>query len=270
MPSFCNVRPAGRWDCSTRRMISSFSEAGYLIPRRPHPRSCLWNGPPLPPGEIVLSEIQTEERVMKICSASHRSRRERVQYCRFGRIRCRRPAAAGSAGHAHRPSGKTSGLHCRHGGVLRRPSSWSAVHNTGAQRPFDVTEVCAATIPVVVKGACRHCARSDATAITRTADRPGDADLVVRALALLEGLCRITRRRLSNRRPPVARSPPRQLLCAPRATGDMGRASGPTGQGQATAEAVQRAASGINAQAAARPACRAIGRSPTKSDLVGH
>ena len=109
--------------------------------------------------------------MMKICSASHRSRRERVQYCRFGRIRCRRPAAAGSAGHADRPSGKTSGLHCRHGGVLRRPSSWSAVHNTGAQRPFDVTEVCAATIPVVGKGACKHCARSDATAITRTADR---------------------------------------------------------------------------------------------------
>ena len=126
-----------------------------------------------------------------------------MQYCRFGRIRCRRPAAAGSAGHADRPSGKTSGLHCRHGGVLRRPSSWSAVHNTGAQRPFDVTEVCAATIPVVGKGTCKHCARSDATAITRTADRPGDADLVVRALALLEGLCRITRRRLSNRRPPV-------------------------------------------------------------------
>ena len=26
----------------------------------------LWNGPPLPPGEIVSSEIQTEERSMKI------------------------------------------------------------------------------------------------------------------------------------------------------------------------------------------------------------
>ena len=199
---------------------------------------------------------------MKICSASHRSRRERVQYCRFGRIRCRRPAAAGSAGHADRPSGKTSGLHCRHGGVLRRPSSWSAVHNTGAQRPFDVTEVCAATIPVVGKGACRHCAWSDATAITRTADRLMTL-IWSSALALLEGLCRITRRRLSNRRPPVAKSPPR-------ATGDVDRASGPTAQGQATAEAVQRSASRINAQAAARPACRAIGRSPTKSDLVGH
>src|SRR6476469_3368570 len=66
MPSFSNVRPAGRWDCSTSRMISSFSEAGYLIPRLPHPRSCLWNGPPLPPGEVVLPETQTEERMMKI------------------------------------------------------------------------------------------------------------------------------------------------------------------------------------------------------------
>ena len=74
------------------------------------------------------------------------------------------------------------------------------------------------------------------------------------------------------------KSPPRQLPCAPRATGDMGRASGPTGQGQATAEAVQRAASGMPqntgpaAPAHRRPraaACRAIGRSPTKSDLVG-
>src|SRR4249920_2779873 len=29
-------------------------------------RKSLWNGPPLPPGEIVSSEIQTEERSMKI------------------------------------------------------------------------------------------------------------------------------------------------------------------------------------------------------------
>ena len=32
----------GRCDCSTRRMISSFSEAGYLMPRLPHPRSCFF------------------------------------------------------------------------------------------------------------------------------------------------------------------------------------------------------------------------------------
>jgi hypothetical protein len=35
--------------------------------------------------------------------------------------------------------------------------------------------------------ACRHCAWSDATAITRTADRLVTADLVVHAFALLEG-----------------------------------------------------------------------------------
>src|SRR5665811_778139 len=39
MPSVSSVRRAGRWDRSTRRMISSFSEAGYLIPRCPHPQS---------------------------------------------------------------------------------------------------------------------------------------------------------------------------------------------------------------------------------------
>ena len=33
--------------------------------------------------------------------------------------------------------------------------------------------------------ACRHCARSDATAITNDGRPPGDADLVVHALALL-------------------------------------------------------------------------------------
>jgi hypothetical protein len=34
-----NVCLIGRYDCSTRRMISSFSNAGYLIRRLPHPRS---------------------------------------------------------------------------------------------------------------------------------------------------------------------------------------------------------------------------------------
>ena len=42
VPSFSSVRHTGRWDCSTRRMISSFSEAGYLIPRLPHPLSCVF------------------------------------------------------------------------------------------------------------------------------------------------------------------------------------------------------------------------------------
>ena len=41
-PEFASVRRTGRWDCSTRRMISSFSEAGYLIHRLPHPRSCFF------------------------------------------------------------------------------------------------------------------------------------------------------------------------------------------------------------------------------------
>ena len=32
----------GRCDASTVRMISSFSEAGYLLRRRPHPRRCFF------------------------------------------------------------------------------------------------------------------------------------------------------------------------------------------------------------------------------------
>jgi hypothetical protein len=42
MPSISRVRRAGRCDCSTRRMISSFSEPGSLMPRLPHPRSCFF------------------------------------------------------------------------------------------------------------------------------------------------------------------------------------------------------------------------------------
>src|SRR5687768_16317189 len=45
MPSFSSVRRADRCDCSTRRMISSFSDAGYLILRRPHLRSCFFENP---------------------------------------------------------------------------------------------------------------------------------------------------------------------------------------------------------------------------------
>tara|TARA_B100001179_G_scaffold223186_1_gene200424 strand:- start:340 stop:735 length:396 start_codon:yes stop_codon:yes gene_type:complete len=41
-PSWSSVRLAGRCDCSTIRMISSFSDAGYLIRRLPHPRSCFF------------------------------------------------------------------------------------------------------------------------------------------------------------------------------------------------------------------------------------
>jgi hypothetical protein len=42
MPSFSSVRFTGRCDCSTSRMISSFSEAGYLMRRPPHPPSCFF------------------------------------------------------------------------------------------------------------------------------------------------------------------------------------------------------------------------------------
>jgi len=37
MPSLARVRRADRCDSSTNRMISSFSDAGYLIRGRPHP-----------------------------------------------------------------------------------------------------------------------------------------------------------------------------------------------------------------------------------------
>ncbi|VWX49366.1 hypothetical protein NOVOSPHI9U_210014 [Novosphingobium sp. 9U] len=42
IPSWSNVRLAGRCDCSTLRMILGFSDAEYLMRRRPHPRSCFF------------------------------------------------------------------------------------------------------------------------------------------------------------------------------------------------------------------------------------
>jgi len=42
MPSISSVALAGRWDRSTSLMISSFSDAGYLILRLPHPRACFF------------------------------------------------------------------------------------------------------------------------------------------------------------------------------------------------------------------------------------
>jgi hypothetical protein len=42
MPSLSKVRLAGKCDCSTSWMISAFSDAGYLMPRPPHPRSCFF------------------------------------------------------------------------------------------------------------------------------------------------------------------------------------------------------------------------------------
>src|SRR6056297_3072118 len=37
-----SVWRTGRCEASTVRMISSFSDAGYLMPRTPHPRSCFF------------------------------------------------------------------------------------------------------------------------------------------------------------------------------------------------------------------------------------
>src|SRR5215469_2438883 len=45
MPSISSVRRTGRCDCSTRWMISSFSDAGSLMFGRPHPRSCYFEQP---------------------------------------------------------------------------------------------------------------------------------------------------------------------------------------------------------------------------------
>src|SRR6185436_5331042 len=42
MPILSSVRRTGKCDCSTSRMISSFSQAGYLMRRLPHPRSCFF------------------------------------------------------------------------------------------------------------------------------------------------------------------------------------------------------------------------------------
>src|SRR6185436_16707190 len=58
-------------------------------------------------------------------SAWHRPRQECVQCCWSGPIRCCGPTSAGPEGYAHRPGRETAELHCRHGGMLRRPSSWS-------------------------------------------------------------------------------------------------------------------------------------------------
>ena len=42
MPSVSKVDPTPRWECSTGRMICSFSDAGYRIARRPHARACFF------------------------------------------------------------------------------------------------------------------------------------------------------------------------------------------------------------------------------------
>src|SRR3984957_11423252 len=52
MPSFSSVRRAGQGDCSTSRMISVLSDAEYLMPRLPHPRSCFMEWPAPPSGDV--------------------------------------------------------------------------------------------------------------------------------------------------------------------------------------------------------------------------
>src|SRR5262245_16427814 len=47
MPSFARVWRTGSGACSTSRMISSFSAAGYLMRRPPQPRSCFFQQPVL-------------------------------------------------------------------------------------------------------------------------------------------------------------------------------------------------------------------------------
>src|SRR5271169_4887788 len=47
MPSFARVWRAGSGDCSTTRMISNFSAAGYLMRRPPQPRSRFFQRPVL-------------------------------------------------------------------------------------------------------------------------------------------------------------------------------------------------------------------------------
>src|SRR5215831_6200376 len=47
MPSFARVWRTGSGDCSTSRMISSFSPAAYLMRRLPQPRSCFFQQPVL-------------------------------------------------------------------------------------------------------------------------------------------------------------------------------------------------------------------------------
>ena len=45
MPSFCKVRRTGKCDCSTRRMISTPSDEGYLIRGLPIPNHAFFRGP---------------------------------------------------------------------------------------------------------------------------------------------------------------------------------------------------------------------------------
>src|SRR5262245_27108160 len=113
------------------------------VPRFPSPDGygSLWNGPP-PPSKISLAGDSNGGADDEDCSAWHRPRQECVQCCWSGPIRCCDPSSAGPEGYADRPGRKTAELHCRHGGMLRRPSSWSPVRSSGARHTTDVTGVC--------------------------------------------------------------------------------------------------------------------------------
>src|SRR5271168_2473115 len=52
MPSLSSVRRAAKGDCSTSRKISVLSDAEYLMPRLPHPRSCFMEWPAPPSGDV--------------------------------------------------------------------------------------------------------------------------------------------------------------------------------------------------------------------------
>ena len=60
MPSICSVGLAARWDCSTRRMISSFSDAEYLFLALRHHRSCFFENPVLQQllGQCLLQVVR--------------------------------------------------------------------------------------------------------------------------------------------------------------------------------------------------------------------
>ena len=119
--------------------------------------------------------------------------------------------------------------------------------------------------------ACRHCAGSDATAITRTANRLV-TPIWSSTLSLFCKALRHTPSALIQPPIPVAsshlKSPPRQLPCAPRATGDIGQGvrADWSGASHSRSRTARRERHRRRPRAAA---CRAIGCSPTKSDLVG-
>src|ERR1700739_4503549 len=85
MPSLSRVRLAGRCDCSTNWMISTFSDAGYLMPRPPHPRSCFFKQAVLQ-GEIGHHLLQGTGLTTKVLPLAGRRGAGRV---------ARQPALAG-------------------------------------------------------------------------------------------------------------------------------------------------------------------------------